>query len=163
MSGMGFGTVGMLDDTALIHHQDHVGGQDGAEPVGDDQAGAFLHNPLQGLLNEGLALAVEIAGGFVQYQDARIFENDPGNGNPLLFTPAQAVASLTHHRVVAIRQAGDEMVDIGRLAGRLNVGLGGVGLGIEQVGLQGVVEEIGFLGDHTDGLARDTWVTSRRS
>ncbi len=65
--GMGFGTVGMLDDTALVQNQDHIRAQNGAEPVGNDQTGAPLHNPFQGLLNEGLALAVQITGGLVQH------------------------------------------------------------------------------------------------
>ncbi len=135
MRGMGFGGVGMFDDTALIQDQDHIRIQDGAEPVGNDQTGASLHNPFQGLLYERFALAVETAGGFVQHQDARVFENYPGNGDALLLTPAQAIAPGAYHRVVSIRQVGDEGVNIGCPACGLDLGLGGARCGIEKVGL----------------------------
>ena len=39
-------------------------------------------------------LAVQRAGGFVQHQDARIFEDDPRQGDALLFPAAQAVAAF---------------------------------------------------------------------
>ena len=49
----------------------------------------------------------------------------------MLLPSTQAVAAFADDRVIPIRQAGDEIVDISCLAGRLEHGLVGFGLGIE--------------------------------
>ena len=97
-----FGVRAALDDLPAIHHQDQVGRQDGAQAVGDDDAGAPGHDALQRLLDQRLRFAVQVAGGFVQHQDARVFEDDARQGDALLLAAAQAVAALADDRVVAV-------------------------------------------------------------
>ena len=91
-----------------------------------------------------------MAGGFVQHQDARIFENDPRQGNALLFTAAQAVAALADDGIVAIGQPHDEIMNVGGAGRRFKFGLGGIQAGIQQVGADGIVEQVRFLGHHAD-------------
>ena len=43
-------------------------------------------------------------------------------------------------------------MDVGGAAGGLDLFAGGVHAGVEQVGQNGIVEEIGFLRDHADGI-----------
>jgi len=52
-----FGMCAAFDDLSPIHHQDQVRGQDGAQPVGYDDAGAAHHYPFESLLYERLALS----------------------------------------------------------------------------------------------------------
>ena len=48
-----------LNNFAAVDNQDQVSGQDGAKTVGNDDAGAVCHDPLEGLLNKGLGFAVQ--------------------------------------------------------------------------------------------------------
>ena len=107
-----------LDDPAAVHHQDQVGGQDGAQAVGDDDAGAPGHDALERVLDQRFGLAVQVAGGLVQHQDARVLEDHAGQGDALLLAAAQAVAALADDGVVAVGQLGDEVVDVGGPARR---------------------------------------------
>ncbi len=70
--------------------------------------------------------AVEVAGGFVQDQDARVLEDYPCQGDALFLAAAQTVAALADDRVVAFGQVHDEIVDIGRPGRGFDLGLGGI-------------------------------------
>ena len=124
----------VLHHLAAVDDQDLVGGQDGAQPVGYDNAGALGHDPFECVLDQRLGLAVEAAGGFVQYQNTRVFENHARQGDALLFAAAQAVAPFPDDGVVTIRQIADEMMNIGGTAGGFQLGLAGVQAGVKQVG-----------------------------
>ena len=71
----------LLDDAALIHDQDAVGGADRGEAVGDDEGGAPLHQPVEGLLHLALALGVERRGRLVEEQDRRVLEDRARDGD----------------------------------------------------------------------------------
>ncbi len=49
-----------FDDLASIHHQDQIGGQDRAQAVGDDDAGAARHHALQCILDQRFGFAVQL-------------------------------------------------------------------------------------------------------
>ena len=65
--------------SAILQRQDSVGVADGAEPVGDDQAGTSLHQSIQCLLDQDFAFGVEGTGRFVEDQDTRVLQNGPGD------------------------------------------------------------------------------------
>ena len=104
------------------------------------------------LVDQRLVLGVQMGGGLVQHQDTRVFEDHAGNRQALFFAAAETVAALTDHRVVAFGQGRDEVMDAGGATGGLDLGLGRVGLGVDQVGADGVVEQVAFLRDHADLL-----------
>ena len=79
----------MCEHTALLHHVDAVRVLDGAQPVGDDQARAVHAEPVNGLLDELLALRVHRTRGFIEQQDRCILQNGPGDGDALLFAAAE--------------------------------------------------------------------------
>ena len=62
----------------LVHHQDAVGRADGREPMGDDQGGAALHQPVERGLDLALALGIERRGRLVEKQDRRILQDRRG-------------------------------------------------------------------------------------
>ena len=106
---------------------------------------------VEGRLHGGLVLGVEVAGGLVEDHDAGVLQQHAGDGQALLLAARQAVAALADQGVEPVGQGGDHVVDPGGPAGRLQLGVGGVGAGVAQVGAHGVVEEVGVLGDHADG------------
>ena len=95
-------------DLAVVEHQHLVGVADGAQPVGDDEAGAALPAALQGRLDQPLGARVHAGRGFVQDQDARVRQRGAGDGDQLALALAQAAAALAQHRVVPVGQPLDE-------------------------------------------------------
>ena len=71
--------VSLLDDMALIHHQDHIRSLDGGEPVGHHEAGAPLHQGFKGPLDTDLRHGIDGGGGLVQDQHRRQAQHDPGD------------------------------------------------------------------------------------
>src|SRR6476619_2603687 len=56
----------LLDDLAMVEHDDVVGMDHGGEPVGDDERGALARDPLQRILDLLLGVAVERRGRLVE-------------------------------------------------------------------------------------------------
>ena len=55
----------------------------GRQPVRDHQRGAALHDLVERLLHQRLALRIERAGRLVEQQDRRVAQDRPGDGDPL--------------------------------------------------------------------------------
>src|SRR5215470_10720308 len=138
----------LVDESALVEDEDRVGGQDGGQPVGDDQRGAAPQQVGQGGLDVVFGEAVQVGGGLVQNDDLRVAQDDPGDRQPLFFPAGQPVATLADDSVVAVGQGADELVQVRRLRGAGQVGVAGTGAGVAQVvGDRGVKQE-GVLEHH---------------
>src|SRR5258705_13727007 len=86
VSGTGFHELivfSLADDFAAVHDDDAVGGEYGAEAVGDDEGGALVHEAFYGLLDEVLAFGVHLAGGFVENQNRGLAEDGAGDAEAL--------------------------------------------------------------------------------
>ena len=92
----------LLDDVAIFQHQNPAGVGDGAEPVGDHKTGAALHQSLHAALDQPLGFGVEIAGGFIENQDARVGQDRPGDGDSLALPAGEFHAALADQRVVSV-------------------------------------------------------------
>src|SRR5450830_1160928 len=77
----------------------------------DHQGGSVLGYFLELRLDRLLGLGIERRRGFIKDQNGRVFQQGAGNRHALLFATRQLQAPLTHHGVVAIRQALDEVMD----------------------------------------------------
>ena len=77
----------LLHDAALLEHQDPVGVFHGGEAVGDYQGSAVFGETLQGRLYIAFRFGIQCRGGFVQQQDRGVFDQCPGNGQPLPLAP----------------------------------------------------------------------------
>ena len=53
-------------------------------------------------LDELLGDAVEVRGGLVEYEDARVLEDHARDREPLLLAAGEAVAALANDRVIAV-------------------------------------------------------------
>ena len=105
----------LLDDAAVVHHEDGVGVADGGQPVRDHEARAVLHQLRHGLLDQHLGTRVDRAGRLVEDEDLRIGQERAGDRQQLLLALRDVGRVVVEHRVVAVRQRAHEVVDVGRL------------------------------------------------
>src|SRR6266853_1972558 len=83
-------------------------------------------------------------------RDAVIFEDCPGDGDPLLLSAGEPVAALADDGVIAVGQRASELVQVGGLRRGGQVGVGGVWPGIAEVVSEAGVEQEGVLEYHAD-------------
>ena len=91
------------DDLAAVEHDDFVRAHDGAQPLGDDEGRAALHQLVQRLLDEELGLRVHARRGVVEDEDARVHEQRARDGDALLLAAGERHAALADPLVVAVR------------------------------------------------------------
>ncbi len=80
--------------------------------MGDDEARPPPHQHRETPLDEGFALAVEVARRLVQDQNARVRQDRPRDGQALLLPAAEAHAPLADERAVALLRLADETVGV---------------------------------------------------
>ena len=100
----------LLDDAALVHHQDLVRAPHRLEPVGDHQHGLLPRQGLHSLLELVLILGVHIGRGLIEDDDGRVLQETPGDGDALLLSAGERGSSLANYRIISIRQGGDKVV-----------------------------------------------------
>ena len=130
-----------FDDGATVHDDDFVGVADGGEAVGDDDAGAALHELVEGLLDDVFALGVEGTGGFVEDEDGRVFEDGAGDAETLALSATEVESTVADGGVVALLHEGDEFVGVSHLCGMADGIDAVVGATEGDVVGDGVVEE----------------------
>ncbi|GAB2720050.1 hypothetical protein GCM10010442_46520 [Kitasatospora kifunensis] len=130
-----------------MQRHDLVGADDGGEPVCDDHHGLAGDQPFDGLLHHHLGLGVQRGGRLVEQHDGGVLEDGPGDRDPLALPAGESGADLADPRVVALREAVDELVHVRGAGGGLDLGVGRLGPGERDVGADGVVEEVDVLED----------------
>ena len=83
-------------------------------------------------LDEELALGVEGRRGLVQQEDAWVHEEGSADGHALLLPARETHATLAHLGLVAVLELDDELVCVGGLGRRLDLGVGD--LAVDAVG-----------------------------
>lgn len=140
----------LLGDAPVLHHQDLVGILHSGQTVRDGDEGLAAGQLGERLLDEVLVLRVDAGSGLVQNDDGRVLQDSPCNGDALLLAAGQGAAALAHHGVVAVRQLHDEVVAAGFLCRRDHLVLRGVRSAEQDVGADGVMEQIHVLEHHGD-------------
>ena len=148
------GVVGAaLDDAAVVQDDDGVGVAHGGQAVGDDDRGALGHELRERAAEHGLVHRIEMRGRLVQDQNRRVLEDGAGDGDALALAAGEPRAAFADARLQPLRQGGHEVVQC-RAADRLRQrGLGRIRPGDEDVGAEGVVEEVGVLRHQGDAGA----------
>ena len=106
-----------LDDPAVVDDEDLVGVADRREPVRDDQGRPALEGGVEGALDRGLGLGVEVGGGLVEDDDRGLLEQQPGDGEPLPLAAGEPVAAVADHGVEAVGESTDQGRDLRGLEG----------------------------------------------
>ena len=109
--------------------------------MGDDDAGASLHEFGEGLLDGLLAFGVEGGGGFVENEDGRVFEHGAGYAEALALSAAEGDAAVADGGLVAEREGFDEGVGVCDGGGLFDEVEAVVGVAEGNVVGDGVVEE----------------------
>ena len=107
-----------LDDAAVVENHDRVGVLHGRQAVGNDEDRAALHQCVHAALHQKLRARVDGAGRFVKDHDGRVGDRRAGDGQQLALTLREICAVGREHGVIAVRQAGDEIVRVGELCRR---------------------------------------------
>src|SRR4051812_6971662 len=102
---------------AMFDDDDQVGARNGAEAMSDDKTGSSAHEKAKTLLNEPLAIGIEITSGFVEDEYLWIGQDCAGNCQPLPLAAAQAHAALADHGLHSVGHSIDELCGICRFGG----------------------------------------------
>ena len=145
--------VTAFDNVPGVKHDDLIGIDHRRQAVGNDQGGAPGRNLAQRFLDFLLRMGIQRRGGFVEQQDAGLFENGPGNGDPLLFAAGQLQAPFTDHGLVTVRLVHDEIMDAGQLGRFLHFRRGCLRVAVGDVVIDRIVEQHRILRYDADGGA----------
>src|SRR6185437_12351146 len=89
-----------LDDASGLENDDSIRRSHRAQPVGDNNRRAPLHQKLQGVLQLCLSLGIHVRGGLVENQNARVGKQRSRKGDELSLTSGKIRAALGEHRRV---------------------------------------------------------------
>ena len=87
---------------AVLEHDDAPGLADGREPVGDHDRRAAGQQPPQAALDPALGVDVDVRGGLVEHEDARVGDQRAREGDELALAGRELHAALAHLGVVAV-------------------------------------------------------------
>ena len=146
--------VALLDDVAVLHHQNDVRLADGREAMGDNEARAALHQAVEGLLDLDLRARVDGGRRLVEDEHRRQAEHDARNAQQLLLPLGQAAAILGDRRVIALRQAANEAVRMRGLCRGDDLLVRCVRLAHDDILADGAGLEPGVLQHHAVGRAQ---------
>ncbi|KPC65928.1 hypothetical protein ADL29_06765 [Streptomyces chattanoogensis] len=121
--------------------------------MGDDDDGLVRHQVVDGPLHRHLRFGVQGRRRSVEQDDGRVFEDGPGDGDPLAFAAGECRTDLADAGVVAVGESVHELVNVGCPRGRLDLRVGGIGTGERDVRADGVVEEVDVL-EHDGDVAQ---------
>ena len=121
-----------------------------AQAVGDDERRAALHGLLHRGENFVLGVRIDRGGRIVEQQNRRIEQHGPGDRQPLPLPAGKIEAPFAEHRVVAVRQRGDEVVGGGDFGGLFDLGQRRLGMAEGDVGGDRVAEEERLLKHQAD-------------
>ena len=149
--------VGVLahgDDLAAIHDDDLVRVHQRGDALGDDDLRHF--RPLRGqrLTDHGVGLGIDGAGGIVEDQHLRLFEQRAGDAEALALAAGDVRAALLDVGIVLVGELLDEVVRLRQFAGVDHLFIGGVRVAPAQVVLDGAGEEDVLLQHHGHGIAQ---------
>jgi len=117
LAGQKFLTTTFFSNMSLLQNNYTVGEPDGAQPMRDDQSCASRGRPLQGINDETFRCRIETARRFIEDENGRIAQDRARDGDALFLSTGESAASFRHQSVIAIGQALDELICIGRYRG----------------------------------------------
>ena len=107
------GMLALLGDMAAVEHEDAVAIDDAGQAVRQDERRAALHQPVERFLDHRLVLGIDGGQGLVEHQDRRVAQQRAGDGHPLALAAGELDALFADDGRVALRQALDEVVNVG--------------------------------------------------
>ena len=121
--------------------------------MGDHQGGGPVGQGAERRFDFLFGGEVEIGGGFVQHQDARLIHQDARDLQALAFSHGEADAALTDFGGEALGKAVEEIGEAGANRGVAHLLVCGDGAFVADVFGQGSAENGAIGGDHPNGAA----------
>lgn len=137
---------------AVVQNDDLIRMHDGGNPLRDDDlraSGEASGKPLSYLRLRG---RIHRAGGIIQDQHLRLFQNRPGDAEPLLLAAGHIHATLAQIRLITVFQPVDKFVHTGNPAGLLDFFFGSVLLSPAEIVDHRTGKQRIFLQHHGDGI-----------
>src|SRR5208337_901463 len=122
-----------LDDAAACEYEDAVGVADGREPVRDHEGGAALHHLGKRRLHARFGERIERAGRLVQDENRGILKERAGDREALALAAGEQPAAFAGIGLKAVLLSLNDIENLGALAGRAQLLLGGVRLADAQI------------------------------
>src|SRR5213593_1793839 len=144
----------LLDNPAVVEHDDAVGASDRGQPVSDDEGRSAREEPAQALLDPALGPDIDRRRRLVQDEDPRVREECAGERDELALAKREPEAALAELGVVVVGQLGDERVGPDRRRGALDLGALCTGSAEGDVLTDGSCEEKTFLGNDAELSAK---------
>ena len=123
----------LLDNRAVIHDDDAVGGAHGGQSMGDDHRSTIMHQPVQSILHQPLALGIERRRGLIKQQQWRVTDESAGDGNTLALSSGQARSRLTKKGIEAVGQFAQKLAGIGRIRRRPDICIAGSPVAVTEI------------------------------
>ena len=134
-----------LDDNAVIQHHDDVGIAHGGQTVRDDEHCAAFHQRIHPALDDRFGARVDRRGRFVQNHHRRVGHSRARDGNQLALPLGKICTVAGEGGVVALRQAGDEIVRTRQFGGGNALVVGRVQPAVADVVHHGAGEQVRVL------------------
>jgi hypothetical protein len=121
--------VASPDDLAMGDDQHLIGFAGSREAVGNNETGAAPHKSCQSFLQMPFGARVHVAGGCVEDEDVGVGQDGACNSQQLAL-PLAEIAAAFGQGLVAMREAVDKAVGVGKLVGALSLTDKAIKLGI---------------------------------
>lgn len=102
----------LLGHSTVLKNNNFICVPDSMEPVGDHNCGFSFQKILQGKLDFMFILNVRVGSRLVENDDRSIFQNCSCNRNPLLLAAREFYTLVANPRLIAFRQAHNEIVNL---------------------------------------------------
>ena len=124
------------------------------QAMGDDDGRPAFHQAVQSGLHDLFAFRIESRRRFVEDENPRILQDSPGDGDALALAAGQSAAPVADDGFIAVRQAHDEVMGVGRLGSRYDFVVAGVQPAVKDIFPDRRVEQHRLLRHQADLLAQ---------
>ena len=140
----------VLGNTATLQHQDLIGVHDCRQAVCHHNYSVPAGKRRDDLADRGLACGIDVARSLVKHIDRRVVQQGAGHAHALALAARKVGAALVNHHVEPA--VGLHKGRHARAVERAQkLGIGGVGLGEQQVVAQGAGKQVAVGGHQGDG------------
>ena len=144
------GVRALVDDVAVVEHDDAIGKMQRRHAVRDQQGGSVGEHGTQVVVDRFLGPRVDRTRGVIEDEHGRIGKDRPGEGDPLALTAGQRESAFADDGVVAGWQRGDEVVRLGRASRGLDLRVARIRTAVGDVGADRLGEQEALLERDTD-------------
>src|SRR5216684_1088377 len=143
-----------FDDAPMIQHEDLIHTLHRQQAMRDLQGGTPPREFIQSVQQRALSQGIKVSGGFVEDEDGCVFQEGAGNRQALALAAGQLQTLLANPGFEPQGQLAHKLGELRLFHGCLDLRLAGSGPRQQQIGAQGVIENIGILGDDADQVAQ---------